>query len=61
MSNAAKVAELCLPKVPHEIAVEIIEGLSHFLIAIKSKYVLDPVKFGALCAQKLIEKENYLL
>ena len=61
VSNADKVAELCLPKVPHEIGVEIIEGLSHFLIAIKSKYVLDPVKFGALCAQKLIEKENYHL
>ena len=35
--------------VPFEAAKEIIEGLGLFLIAICTKLVLDPVKFGVLC------------
>ena len=35
--------------VPFEVAKEIIEGLGLFLIAIATKLVLDPVKFGILC------------
>ena len=35
--------------VPLDVAKEIIEGLGLFLIAIATKFVLDPVKFGALC------------
>ena len=35
--------------VPFEAAKEIIEGLGLFLIAITTKLVIDPVKFGILC------------
>ena len=50
VDHAAQIAPIVLPQVPLEFAQALIEGLAHFLIAIKSKYVLDPAKFGALCA-----------
>ena len=51
VQHAAEIAPIIFKKhVPLEAAQQLFEGLGHFLIAINSKFVLDPVKLGRLCA-----------
>ena len=51
VQHAAEIAPIIFKNhVPLEAAQKLFEGLGHFLIAINSKFVLDPVKLGRLCA-----------
>ena len=51
VQHAAEIGPIIFKNhVPPEAAQQLFEGLGHFLIAINSKFVLDPVKFGRLCA-----------
>ena len=56
VENAEKVARIIFDldpehtdSVPIEFAIQIIEGLGNFLIAINSKFVLIPEVFGRFC------------